>query len=55
MKSFDQLIDDPDYGLSRELVCLDAADSKVVMEGLYWLDRRLLDEEGFSIDSFYHG
>ena len=53
MPSFDQLIEDEENVLRRRMVRLNEEDSKVVLEGLYWLDRRLLDEEGFRIDSFY--
>ena len=52
--SFSQLVEEGNE-IEKEMVDLDSNDLKVVLEGLYEFDKKLLDEEGFSIDSFYEG
>ncbi len=39
----------------QEMVYLEEEDSKVFLEGLYGFNRKLLDEGGFTIESFYDG
>jgi hypothetical protein len=52
--SFVQLVDQ-ENDIEQEMVYLKEEDSKVVLEGLYGFNRKLLDEEGFTIESFYDG